>query len=106
MKFLLADLDLDPHEHATEELRGDREVVMTAICQNGASVFQATNQITCDEEVIQAALASHPYLLIGLRVFLLSVRSCTQVFYHYEDMYAVLRRCAELLDMSPDVVMS
>ena len=47
MKFLLADLDLDPHEHATEELRGDREVVMTALGQNGFSVFQATNQITC-----------------------------------------------------------
>ena len=65
--------------HAAEELRGDREVVMKAICQNGLSVLDATDCIKGDEEVMQAALAAAPTQLVGLRVLLLSGRSCNQV---------------------------
>ena len=91
---------------AAECLRGDREVVMTAICQNGVTVLHATKEMRGDEEVMQAALEASPTELVGLRVFLLSGRSCNQVFWHNQHMSMgfVLRRSAELLDLDPDVV--
>ena len=90
--------------NATAGLRGDRQVVMKAISQSGFSVLYATREMRGDEEVMQAALAAHPADLVGLRVFLLSGRSCNQIFYCRQDLGVVFRRCAELLDLDPEVV--
>ena len=95
-------------EYASVELRGDREVVMKAICQNGLSVLYATEDMKGDEEVMQAALAAQPAYLVGLRVFLLSGRSCSQVFFRMGGvaprLSLVRRKCAQLLDLDLDVV--
>ena len=90
--------------HATEGLKGDREVVTKAIFQNGLSVLSATNDMKGDEDVIRAALAASPADLVGLRVFLLSGRSCNQVFFHMGHIGPVLRRCAVLLGLDAFVL--
>ena len=99
--------DGDALRFAAECLRGDREVVMTAICQDGVAVLRATKEMRGDEEVMQAALEASPTELVGLRVSLLSGRSCNQVFWHnrhVRSMRFIFRRSAELLDLDPDVV--
>ena len=46
--------------YATEELRGDREVVMTAVAENGYAVADASEALRGDKEIMEAAVASAP----------------------------------------------
>ena len=57
----------------------------------GLSVLRATADMRDDEEVIQAALAASPDDLVGLRVFLLSGRSCNHVFSCHTVQRFILR---------------
>jgi hypothetical protein len=43
-------------EYATEELRGDREVVLAAVQQNGRALEYASTELQKDPEVMQAAV--------------------------------------------------
>ena len=45
-------------EHATEELRGDHEVVMKAVTQKGFAVQYASDEMRGDKEIMEAALAT------------------------------------------------
>ena len=42
-------------KHATEELRGDREVVITAVADRGYALEYATNELRGDREVVMTA---------------------------------------------------
>ena len=44
-------------QFATEELRGDREVVMAAAAENGYVVQFAVEELRGDKEIMEAALA-------------------------------------------------
>ena len=46
-------------EYATEELRGDREVVMTAVTSNGWGLLYATEELRGDREVVMTAIAQN-----------------------------------------------
>ena len=48
---------------ATEEVRGDREVVMTAVAQNGWALIYATEELRRDREVVMTAVAQNGYAL-------------------------------------------
>jgi hypothetical protein len=41
--------------HASDELRNDREVVLTAIKQNGLALKYASKELQADPELIQIA---------------------------------------------------
>ena len=43
---------------AADHLRGDREVVMTAVAQNGYALRYATEELREDKEIMKAALAT------------------------------------------------
>ena len=45
-------------QYATEDLRGDREVVMTALAWDGFAVQYASDELRGDQEVMEAALAT------------------------------------------------
>eukprot|EP00971_Amphidinium_carterae_P249991 4962537-Amphidinium_carterae.1 len=45
-------------EYATEELRGDRDVVLQAVAQNGEALQFAPEQLRDDGEMLDAALGS------------------------------------------------
>ena len=51
-------------EYATEELRGDREVVMTAIAQDGRALLYATEELRGDREVVMTAVTSNGWGLL------------------------------------------
>ena len=46
-------------KHATEELRGDRDMVMTAIAQEGWALQHATDELRGDREVVMTAIAQN-----------------------------------------------
>jgi hypothetical protein len=48
---------------ASDELRGDREVVMAAVAQNGRALEHASDEFRGDREVVMAARAAtnNPY---------------------------------------------
>ena len=50
---------LKPHalEDATEELKGDREIVRTAVSQNGYALKHATEQLKGDREIVITAVS-------------------------------------------------
>ena len=85
--------------HATDELKGDREIVMKAVAEDGWSLQYATEKLRGDADLIEAALANRQgSAMAALRVALLSGRFCTQVFnVDLERRVDVLRECATLL---------
>ena len=97
-------------EYATEELKGDHEIVMRAVSQNGLALQYATKDLKEDEEMLQLALGgpgTHGDA-VGMKVTLLSGRCCSEVFWD-EDLLMLgaevaLRRCAASLDLDPDYV--
>ena len=92
-------------QFATEELKGDRETVMRAVCQDGFALRYAPQELKADKEMMQHALRQRPRHLIGLKVVLLSGRCCDEIFLYYEnDRRVVLRRCAKHLDLDRDHV--
>ena len=53
-------------DFATQELKGDREIVMQAVCKAGVALHFASEQLKADEEIMQRALAQSPHRLVGL----------------------------------------
>ena len=45
-------------QFVTEEMQGDREVMMTAVASNGWAIRYATEEWRCDTQILEAALAS------------------------------------------------
>ena len=43
-------------EFATEELKGDREIVMRAVSQEGLALKYATEELKCDREIVTLAV--------------------------------------------------
>ena len=91
-------------EYATEELRGDRDIVMTALSQHWQALRFATEELRGDCEIIEAALRDKDAL--ALTVTLLSGRCCTQLFFSNSHPRTVLRECATLLNMEPNYVVA
>ena len=93
-------------QYATEELKGEREIVMAAVSQNGAALRYATKGLKNDEEILQHALerSQNCSRLVGLKVFLMSGKRCSEVFWLSTDVSLVLRYCAACLDLDPDYV--
>ena len=89
---------------AAEGLRGDRDVVMQAVSQDSSAVIFVAKEVWGDDEVMQAALEASPDELVGLKVLLLSGRSCNMVFHRFVPMGLVKRRCAMSLDLDPNIV--
>ena len=50
-------------KHATEELRGDREVVMKAVSRNGYALKHATEELRGDREVVMKAVSQYGFAL-------------------------------------------
>ena len=50
-------------QHASEELKGDREVVMAALKQNGYALQHASEELKGDREVVMAAVKQNGYAL-------------------------------------------
>ena len=94
---------------ATEELRGDREIVLAAVSKDGRALNCATNGLKFDEEMMRHALEQSPDFLVGLKVSLLSGRCCSWIF-RVCDLRGdfgkrfVLRRCAASLELDRDLV--
>ena len=44
---------------ATEELKGDREIVMTAVSENSFALQYVTKELKCDREIVRAAVSQH-----------------------------------------------
>ena len=94
-------------QFATEELRGDHEIVMQAVSVDGDALEYATKNLREDEEMLQQALERSRNCgeVVGLKVVLLSGRSCSEVFWTMALAWRlVLRRCAASLDLDPDYV--
>ena len=49
----------DALRNATEELRGDREVVMTAVCRDGRLLEYATEERRSDQEMVMKAVSNN-----------------------------------------------
>jgi hypothetical protein len=47
-------------EHASPELRADREVVLAAVQQNGEALEHASPELRADREVVLVRLCSRP----------------------------------------------
>ena len=92
---------------ATEELKGDREIVMTAVSRHGSALEFATKGLREDEEMLQRALEGpeNHIFVVGIKAALLSGRCCSEVFW-LQDLgkEMVLRHCAASLDLDPDYV--
>ena len=93
-------------QYATDELKGDHEIVMRAVSKDGFALRCASQELKGDKEIMEHALRPRPEQndLIGLKVVLLSGRCCDEIFFHVNTKSYVLRRCAELLDLDPDHV--
>ena len=92
-------------QFATEALRGDREIVMAAVTQNWRALRHATEELRGDNEIMEVALRDSDAL--ALKVMLLSGRCCTQLFsWQSSKLRTVLRECAALLDLDPDHVVA
>ena len=91
-------------QYATEELKADPEIVMRAVSQDGYALRYAAPEFKGDKEMMQHALRQGSSFLAGLKVVLLSGRCCDEIFGIYEPRKSVLRRCAELLGLHPDHV--
>ena len=82
-------------EHVSEELKGNRDVVMTAVAQNWLAHRHATEKLRADEEIIHAvlgALSSYDrHTVRGLKATLLSGRSCSYIFPTHWRLARVLR---------------
>ena len=91
-------------QYATEELRGDRELVLAAVSQDGRALQFATDGLKADEEMMRHALEQSPDQLVGLKVSLLSGRCCSEIFDHDLGKTMVLRRCAASLELDEDLV--
>ena len=50
-------------EHASEDLKGDRELVMQAIAQNGHALVFASDRLKGDREIVMQALAQNGWAL-------------------------------------------
>ena len=44
-------------EDATEELKGDREIVMAAVSQNGSALERAAEELKGDREIVMTAVS-------------------------------------------------
>ena len=90
--------------NGTEELKGDREIVMKAVSNCGfaldstteTAIRLATKELKDDEEILQHALerSRDCSYLVGLKVVLMSGKCCTEVFELRAGMIFVLRLCA------------
>ena len=56
-------------QYATEELKGDREIVLAAVSENGLALNLTTNGLKADEEMMRHALEQSPDHLVGLKGF-------------------------------------
>ena len=84
---------------ASEVMRGDRQMVMTAVLRWGYALHYATVDLRGDADMIEVALANNREVaLVALRVSLLSGRFCNQIYTAHEDIGVVLRECAALLE--------
>ena len=72
--------DGDALQYATEELKGDREIVLAAVSQDGRALNCATDGLKADEEMMRHALEQSPDQLVGVKVSLLSGRCCSKIF--------------------------
>ena len=50
-------------KHATEEMKGDREVVMTAVSKNGYALAHATEEMKGDREIVMPAVSEFGHAL-------------------------------------------
>ena len=50
-------------EHATEEMKGDREGVMTAVSKNGYALQYATEEMKGDREIVMTAVSEFGHAL-------------------------------------------
>ena len=97
-------------EYATEELKADREIVMTAVSECGWALQYAAKDLKEDEDMLQLALEGpgNPGDVVGMKVTLLSGRCCSEVFWvdqlQSEAPEVALRRCAASLQLDPDHV--
>ena len=44
-------------QYATEELKGDRKIVMTAVSNDGLALQHATEELKCDREIVMTAVS-------------------------------------------------
>ena len=75
-------------QHTTQELKSDREIVTAAVSENGSALQFATKDLKEDEEMLQLALGGSgsrgPPDVIGIKVTLMSGRCCSEVFWDNE----------------------
>ena len=59
--MVLAAVSNDGHalQHATVELKGDREIVLAAVSKNGLALRYATEELKGDREIVLAAVSEH-----------------------------------------------
>ena len=50
-------------EHATDELKGDTEIVMAAVSQNGRALEYATDELKGDRKIVMAAVSKNGHAL-------------------------------------------
>ena len=57
---MLERVSVQPHEleHAAEELKGDREIVMTAVSKNGRALRFAAEELKGDRKIVMTAVSS------------------------------------------------
>ena len=84
-------------QYATEEMKGDRQIVMQAVSEDGSALQYAAAELRDDADMIEAALANSSWPVIAVKVTLLSGRSCHRIFNTAIDTKeGVLHECAEL----------
>ena len=90
-------------ENATEELRGDREVVMRAVSVNGHALYHAAEELRGDREVVMKAVSQDGYALMHAAEELRGDREVVMKAVS-QDGYA-LHHAAEELKGDQEVVM-
>ena len=51
-------------KYATEEMKGDREIVMAAVSKHGHTLQYATEELKGDREIVMAAVSKHGFALV------------------------------------------
>ena len=89
---------------ATDEMQGNREIVMQAISHDGLALVLAAAELYNNDEMMQVAVPNLPEEWFGLKVIMLSGKCCTQLVRTSYHIAPVLRESASFLDLDPDHV--
>ena len=98
-------------EWASADLKGDREIVLNAVSQNGRAwkaLRWASDELFEDQQIIEEITSEPGFRDEGLllKVSLLSGRCCTGLFTSSDDVITVLRHCSGRLGLDTDQVVA